>query len=81
MNRIEWIAFPQQKPSRLETLLIITYDNNNRPMMALAWYDSDLRRWSNQFGRLPKPVSHYAFLPELPADVLTPAQVRELEAA
>lgn len=80
MNRIEWIAFPQQKPSRMVALLIITYDTNNRPMLAIGWYDADLRRWSTNFGTLRKPVSHYAFLPDLPADVLTPAQVRELEA-
>lgn len=81
MNRIEWHAFPQEKPSVMETVLIVTYGTNNRPMLAIGWYDSDLRRWSTAFGPLGKPVTHYAFMPDLPADVLTPAQVRELEDA
>lgn len=79
MTRIEWHAFPKEKPSRLERLLIVTYDNNNRPLLTIGWYDNDLRRWSTPFGPLPKPVSHFAFSPDLPVDVLTPAQVRELE--
>ena len=81
MNRPQWHAFPQEKPSRMEAVLIVTYGTNDRPMLAIGWYDGDLRRWSTSFGTLRKPVTHYAFLPDLPADVLTPAQVRELEDA
>ena len=79
MTRIEWHAFPKEKPSVMEPVLIVSYDNNNRPVVGLGCYDSILRRWSTMFGPLAKPVSHFAFCPDLPADVLTPAQVRELE--
>lgn len=79
MNRIKWNAFPHEQSDPLKKMLVVTYDANNRPVIVIAWFDTYRQSWNTTFGPLPKPVTHFAFLPDLPADVLTPAQVRELE--